>query len=75
MTPLYERWLSTMPEPAAALSRIAERIPLGQRMTTPQEIADCCLFLLSERASHMTGQWLFPDGGYTHLDRSIPAGA
>lgn len=75
MTPLYERWLATMPDPDAALSRITERIPLGQRMTTPQEIADCCLFLLSDRASHMTGQWLFPDGGYTHLDRSISAGS
>lgn len=71
MTPLYRRWLETMPDPEAALSRITERIPLGRRMTTAAEIADCCLFLLSDRASHMTGQWLFPDGGYTHLDRSV----
>ncbi|TRW96618.1 SDR family oxidoreductase [Paracoccus sp. M683] len=71
MTPLYERWLATLPDPAAALSAITARIPLGQRMTTAQEIADTCAFLLSDRASHTTGQWLFADGGYTHLDRAI----
>ncbi len=71
MTPLYRRWLDTMENPEAALARITARIPLGQRMTTAREIADCCAFLLSDRASHMTGQWLFPDGGYTHLDRAI----
>jgi L-fucose dehydrogenase len=26
---------------------------------------------LSERASHITGQWLFVDGGYVHLDRAL----
>lgn len=71
MTPLYRRWLDTLPDPEAAAERIAARIPLGGRMTTPREIGDCCAFLLSERASHMTGQWIFPDGGYTHLDRAI----
>ena len=71
MTPLYRRWLDTMPDPDGALAEITRRIPLGQRMTKASEIADTCLFLLSDRASHMTGQWLFPDGGYTHLDRSI----
>jgi len=71
MTPLYRRWLNTMDDPDAALEAITARIPLGQRMTEGREIADCCLFLLSERASHMTGEWLFPDGGYTHLDRAI----
>ncbi|MDC6134678.1 SDR family oxidoreductase, partial [Burkholderia gladioli] len=41
------------------------------RMTTPEEIASTAVFLLSERASHTTGQWLFVDGGYTHLDRAL----
>ncbi len=71
MTPLYRRWLDTLPDPDAALEKITQRIPLGQRMTTAREIADTCAFLLSDRASHMTGQWIFPDGGYTHLDRAI----
>lgn len=71
MTPLYRRWLDRMPDPEDALAEITRRIPLGNRMTTPREIADTCAFLLSDRASHTTGQWLFVDGGYTHLDRAI----
>ncbi|MTH34076.1 SDR family oxidoreductase [Paracoccus limosus] len=71
MTPLYSRWLETLPDPEAALEAITRRIPLEARMTTAREIADTCAFLLSDRASHTTGQWLFPDGGYTHLDRAV----
>lgn len=71
MTPLYERWLQGFADPKAEGDRIAARIPLGRRMTTPREIADTVVFLLSERASHTTGQWLFPDGGCTHLDRAL----
>jgi L-fucose dehydrogenase len=71
MTPLYRRWLDTFPDPQAALDKIVDRIPLGHRMTTAREIADTVVFLLSDRSSHTTGQWLFPDGGYTHLDRAL----
>ncbi|MCZ3374356.1 SDR family oxidoreductase [Rhizobium sp. AG207R] len=71
MTPLYRRWLDTMSDPEVALKEIINRIPLGQRMTEAREIGDACAFLLSDRSSHTTGQWIFPDGGYTHLDRSI----
>jgi len=71
MTPLYANWLTTFPNPEERLAEITRHIPLGQRMTTPREIADTVVFLLSPRSSHTTGQWLFPDGGYTHLDRAI----
>jgi L-fucose dehydrogenase len=71
MTPLYRRWLDTLPNPDEKLAAITANIPLGQRMTPAREIGDTCAFLLSSRASHTTGQWLFPDGGYTHLDRAI----
>ncbi len=71
MTPLYRRLLDAQPDPRAEEERITARIPLGHRMTSPREIADTVVFLLSERASHTTGQWLFPDGGYTHLDRAL----
>lgn len=71
MTPLYERWLKTFPEPEAKLATITSKIPLGARMTTGQEIAATTVFLLSDRASHTTGQWLIPDGGYVHLDRAL----
>ena len=71
MTPLYANWLKTFDNPDERLEEITRRIPLGQRMTTPREIADTVVFLLSARSSHTTGQWLFPDGGYTHLDRAL----
>ena len=71
MTPLYRRWLDGFDDPAAKLAGITRRIPLGQRMTTAEEIADTVVFLLSDRASHTTGQWVFVDGGYTHLDRAL----
>lgn len=70
-TPLYEKWVRTLPDPEAALRKITERIPLGKRMTTTQEIADMVVFLLSARSSHTTGQILHVDGGYTHLDRAL----
>ncbi|WP_374429562.1 SDR family oxidoreductase [Tabrizicola sp.] len=71
MTPLYANWLKTFDNPEERLAEITRRIPLGHRMTTPREIADTVVFLLSPRSSHTTGQWLFPDGGYTHLDRAL----
>lgn len=71
MTPLYANWLKTFDNPDQHLAAITRRIPLGHRMTAPREIADTVVFLLSSRSSHTTGQWLFPDGGYTHLDRAI----
>lgn len=70
MTPLYKRWISSFPDPDAELKRINQRVPLGQRMTTPQEIANTVVFLLSSRTSHTTGEWLSVDGGYLHLDRA-----
>ncbi len=71
MTPLYERWIKSFDHPEEKLKQITSHIPLGQRMTTPQEIANTVVFLLSSRASHTTGQWLSVDGGYTHLDRAL----
>jgi len=71
MTPLYARWIETFEDPAAKLAEITARIPLGQRMTEASEIASMVVFALSDRARHLTGQWLFVDGGYTHLDRAL----
>jgi L-fucose dehydrogenase len=70
MTPLYERWLSTRPDPAASLAAIKATIPLGRRMTTAEEIADTVVFVASPRSSHTTGQILYVDGGYVHFDRA-----
>lgn len=71
MTPLYRNWLDTFADPEARLAEIVRHIPLGQRMTEAAEIAATVVFLLSPKAGHTTGQWLFPDGGYTHLDRAL----
>ena len=71
MTPMYESWLATMEQPETALGEIQKRIPLGQRMTQPEEIASMVCFLLSDAAGHITGQHIHVDGGYVHLDRAI----
>lgn len=71
MTALYEQWLSKFPDPEAKLKINAAKIPLGKRMTTPDEIAAMVLFLISGQASHITGQHMYVDGGYVHLDRAL----
>lgn len=70
-TPLYSTWIETLPNPKAKLEDIKSKIPLGNRMTTTEEIANATAFLLSERSSHTTGQLVYVDGGYVHLDRAI----
>ncbi len=71
MTPLYQSWLQTFPEPEAKLQNIVSKIPLEKRMTAPEEIAAMAVFLLSARSEHTTGQWMIVDGGYVHLDRAL----
>lgn len=70
-TPLYEKWIKTLPDPDATLHQITSKIPLGKRMTTATEIANMVAFLLSDCSSHTTGQLIHVDGGYVHLDRSL----
>jgi NAD(P)-dependent dehydrogenase (short-subunit alcohol dehydrogenase family) len=48
----------------AADPSVADRIPLGNRFGTPDEIGDAAVFLLSDRARYVTGEILFVDGGY-----------
>ena len=71
MTPLYRQWLDTFPDPTAKQAEILAHIPLGHRMTLPEEIAAMACFVLSPRAGHITGQHLYVDGGYVHLDRAL----
>lgn len=70
-TPLYDTWIKTFPDPEERLKIITDKIPLEKRMTTAEEIANMVAFLLSERSSHTTGQLIYVDGGYTHLDRAL----
>ncbi len=71
MTPQYRQWLDASPNPEEKLAMIAGKIPLGRRMTKPEEIAAMVVFLLSPQAGHITGEHLLVDGGYVHLDRSL----
>ena len=70
-TPAYDTWIKTLENGEEKLKAITKKIPLGNRMTTPQEIADVCLFTISEKSSHTTGQFITVDGGYVHLDRAL----
>ncbi|WPQ65445.1 SDR family oxidoreductase [Chitinophaga sancti] len=70
-TPLYENWINSLPDPKEKLAAIVSKIPLEKRMTTSEEIANMTVFLLSNVSSHTTGQIIYVDGGYTHLDRSV----
>jgi L-fucose dehydrogenase len=70
-TPLYEKWINTFDNPKEKMKSITQKIPLEQRMTTASEIANTVAFLLSSRSSHTTGQLVYVDGGYTHLDRAL----
>lgn len=70
-TPLYQNWIKTFDNPEEKLKSITDKIPLGKRMTTPEEIANMVAFLLSASSSHTTGQLIYVDGGYVHLDRAL----
>ena len=70
ITPLYEKWLANTPDPQSALQKLNQTVPFGNRTTTVEEIADTVVFAASSRSSHTTGQILYPDGGYVHLDRA-----
>jgi L-fucose dehydrogenase len=71
MTLSYMNWLQRFEDKEERIRQITRHIPLGNRFTTADEIADMVVFLASDRASHITGQHIFVDGGYTHLDRAI----
>ncbi len=70
-TPAYETWIQTLPNPEEKLREITSKIPLENRMTTAEELANTTAFLLSGRSSHTTGQIIHVDGGYVHLDRAL----
>lgn len=58
LSPMQERWQGK-PD---AQAEVANSIPLG-RLGTTQDQANACLFLLSDKASFITGAELVVDGG------------
>ena len=70
-TPMYDKWIKTLDNPEEKLKSITDKIPLGNRMTTQEELGAMVAFLLSKKSSHTTGQLIHVDGGYVHLDRAI----
>jgi len=70
-TPAYDTWINGLANPQEKLSEITSKIPLENRMTTSEEIANATAFLLSSKSSHTTGQIIHVDGGYVHLDRAL----
>ena len=63
-TPITDRWLDTVPDREAAIQRVLSLHPLG-RMGTPRDVADACLFLVSDAASFINGTSLVVDGAMT----------
>ena len=43
-TPQYDTWIQTLDNPEETLKKITDRIPLQNRMTTPEEIAHTAVF-------------------------------
>jgi len=74
-TPAYDNWLKTLENGEEKLKKIVEKIPFEKRMTDPEEIGNMVLFLISDKSSHTTGQHVFVDGGYVHLDRALGGNA
>jgi L-fucose dehydrogenase len=70
-TPMYQRWIESLPDGEKQMEEINNRIPLENRMTSPEELANMVVFLLSDKSSHTTGQIMHVDGGYVHLDRAL----
>ena len=63
-TPMVEKHLETMVDPAAAKQATAALHPLG-RMGEPDDIGWACVYLASDEAKFVTGAQLVVDGGYT----------
>jgi NAD(P)-dependent dehydrogenase (short-subunit alcohol dehydrogenase family) len=62
--PMLDGLLAQTSRPAAARERIALDIPLG-RLGTPAEVADLCVYLLSDESAFVTGAEFTIDGGLT----------
>lgn len=67
----YVKWAAQFPDPAARRKQAEQSIPFGRRMTTVEEFADLVVYVASGRATHLTGEIIVCDGGYSRLDRVL----
>lgn len=63
--------LKTVMADEAGRRKILSRTPLG-RVGEPEEIANVAVFLASDMASYITGQTIYPDGGRSILNYTVP---
>ncbi|MEM0127525.1 MAG: SDR family oxidoreductase [Thermoplasmatales archaeon] len=63
-TPLIEKASMSSGDPSLYYDNLTKKHPIG-RLAEPKEIAQAILFLLSKRASFVTGSEFVVDGGYT----------
>ena len=61
---MVEEIIAQTGRPELARGQLARDIPLG-RLGTPAEVAELCVYLLSDESSFVTGAELAIDGGLT----------
>lgn len=62
-TPMYRKYLESHPNPEELHQRFQKMFPLG-KIGSPTDVANICVFLLSEEAKWITGGDFTVDGGY-----------
>jgi len=62
--PMAEGMIAQFRDPARAREKLAASVPLG-RFGTPTEVAELCVYLLSEESGFVTGAEFVLDGGLT----------
>ena len=62
--PMADGMIAQFRDPAGAREKLSASVPLG-RFGTPAEVADLCVYLLSEESGFVTGAEFVLDGGLT----------
>lgn len=63
-TPMIEKYFNATEDPAAARAEMEAAYP-GKRIADPREVANAVLFLASDDASFVSGEFIIVDGGLT----------
>ncbi|HEX8579886.1 MAG TPA: SDR family oxidoreductase, partial [Allosphingosinicella sp.] len=63
--PFFQNLVETMGSEEAAYKAVGSQASPAGRFAKPEEIASQIAFLLSDKASFITGTCLVSDGGYT----------